>query len=138
MNKRVRKSDGGLQTVIEMNGSTKRKPTVDGAPGKDVSSDERIAALESANRELRSLVEYQSRLLARLAHELRNPLTSILGFAEILLNYEELTVLQRDFCQKIQNSAMQIESNLGLLSDLSRFESGSPSLSLEEFSLPDA
>jgi two-component system, NarL family, sensor histidine kinase BarA len=121
-----------------MDCTTKRKPAVDGAPGKDVSGDERIAALESANRELQSLVEYRSRLLARLAHELRNPLTSILGFAEILLNYEKLTTAQREFCQKIQNSAVQIESNLGLLSDLARFESGIPSLSIEEFSLRDA
>jgi len=138
VNKRKRKSAGGLQTVIEMDLTTKRKQTVDGGPGKDVSRDERIAALESANRELQSLVEYRSRLLARLAHELRNPLTSILGFAEILLNYEELTTAQREFCQKIQNSAMQIESNLVLLSDLARFESGGPSLSVEEFSLRDA
>ena len=138
VNKRERKSDGGLQTVIEMGRTTKRRPTMEEAPGKDVSRDERVAALESANRELQALVEYRSRLLVRLAHELRNPLTSILGFAEILLNYEKLTTAQREFCQKIQNSAMQIASNLGLLSDLARFESGSPSLSLEEFSLPDA
>ena len=94
--------------------------------------------LERTNSELECILDYRSRLLSRLAHELRNPLTSILGFTEILLNYEELTEAQSDFCQKIQNSALQIESNLSLLSDLARLEAGTSGLSLEEFSLADA
>ena len=94
--------------------------------------------IEQTSHELAWLIEYRSRLLARLAHELRNPLTSILGFAEILLNYEELTEAQTDFCQKIQNAALQIEANLSLLSDLARLETGPPQLVIEEFSLADA
>src|SRR5262249_23743453 len=90
------------------------------------------------NNDLRSLIEYRSRLLSRLTHELRNPLTSILGFTEILLNYERLSAAQRDFCQKIQTSAVQIENNLRLLSDLAHFEAGNLSLSIEEFALVGA
>jgi len=125
MNKRARKSEAGVDAgrpsgpVAVMDLPEKREP------------------LPQDRVELEWLIDYRSRLLARLAHELRNPLTSILGFAEILLNYEKLTDTQADFCQKIQNSAFQIEDGLILLGDLARLEAG-PSLSVEEFHLADA
>ena len=97
----------------------------------------RNQTLEESNAELQRLVDYRSRFLARLAHELRNPLTSIMGFTEILLNHEKLTTAQEDFCRKIQNSALQIQSSLNQLSDLARLGIGGAALSLEEFSLAD-
>src|SRR5438309_268290 len=110
------------------------------------SSDERVAqlieqlqqrtvALEEANRELRHISHYRSLFLARMSHELRTPLTSILGFAEILLDQEKLTDAQRRFCQKIQNSGLQLQSRLNQLVDLSRIEAGQTELFLQEFSL---
>ena len=60
--------------------------------------------------------------MAHLAHELRTPLTSILGFSEILLSQEELSDSQRNFCERIQNSAHQLQRTLNELSDLSRVE----------------
>src|SRR5207253_38908 len=78
-----------------------------------------------------------SAFLARLAHELRTPLTSILGFSEILLTHEELTDTQRGFCERIQNSAQQLQGSLSQLSDLSRLEAGQSELHLEEFSFED-
>jgi signal transduction histidine kinase len=96
------------------------------------------AALEQENDELQRLLGYRSQVLARLAHELRNPLTSIMGFTEILLNHEKLTVAQEDFCRKIQNSAVKIEADVSQLADLARLEAGHHTISLEEFSLIDA
>src|SRR5260221_9542038 len=91
--------------------------------------------LEEQNRKLQQVAEYRSAFLARLSHELRSPLTSILGFSEILLTQEELTEAQRGFCERIQNSARQLQANLNQLSDLSRLEAGQSELQLEEFSL---
>jgi signal transduction histidine kinase len=93
------------------------------------------AALEEQNRKLQQVAEYRSAFLSRLAHELRTPLTSILGFSEILLTHEELTDTQRGFCERIQNSAHQLQGSLSQLSDLSRLEAGQSELHLEEFSL---
>jgi len=82
--------------------------------------DERIAALESENLNLRNLAEHHSASISHLTHELRTPLTSILGFAEIMLSQEKLTDAQRNFCERIQNSAQQLQRSLNQLSELSR------------------
>jgi len=97
----------------------------------------RTVELEEANRELRHVSHYRSLFLARMSHELRTPLTSILGFAEIMLDQEKLTEAQQRFCQKIQNSGMQLLTSLNQLVDLSRLEVGTGELFLQEFSLPE-
>lgn len=96
---------------------------------------QRTVELEEANRELRHISQYRSLFLARMSHELRTPLTSILGFSEILLDQEKLTEAQSRFCQKIQNSGMQLLTSLNQLVDLSRLEVGPAELFLHEFSL---
>src|SRR5215203_4397467 len=95
----------------------------------------RTAELEEANRELRRVSHYRSLFLARMSHELRTPLTSILGFTEILLDQEELTDTQRRFCQKVQDSGLQLQASLNQLVDLSRIEAGRTEVFLQEFSL---
>jgi len=95
----------------------------------------RTAELEEANRELRRVSHYRSLFLARMSHELRTPLTSILGFTEILLDQEELTDTQRRFCQKVQDSGLQLQASLNQLVDLSRIEAGQTEVFMQEFSL---
>jgi signal transduction histidine kinase len=95
----------------------------------------RTAELEEANRELRRVSHYRSLFLARMSHELRTPLTSILGFTEILLDQEELTETQRRFCQKVQDSGLQLQASLNQLVDLSRIEAGQTEVFVQEFSL---
>lgn len=80
------------------------------------------AKLKEQNRKLRELAEHRSASIAHLAHELRTPLTSIIGFAEIMLTQETLSEAQRNFCQRIQNSAHQLQLNLSQLGELSRLE----------------
>jgi len=97
----------------------------------------RVAALEDEKQKLQQLVEYRSMFLSRLAHELRTPLTAILGFSEILISQERLSETQRGFCERIQNSAQQLQLTLNQLSDLARLEGGRSELRREEFSLVD-
>jgi signal transduction histidine kinase len=97
----------------------------------------RTIELEEANRELRHVSHYRSLFLARMSHELRTPLTSILGFTEIMLDQEQLTEAQQRFCQKIQDSGMQLLASLNQLVDLSRLEVGPAEVFLQEFSLPE-
>src|SRR5215831_12950796 len=86
------------------------------------SVNDETARLKAQNRELLDLTEWRSASIAHLAHELRTPLTSILGFAEILLSQEELTDSQRNFCERIQSSAQQLQRTLNDLAELSRSE----------------
>jgi len=86
------------------------------------SIEEENARLKEQNRQLLDHSEWRSASMAHLAHELRTPLTSILGFAEILLSQEKLTDAQRNFCERIQNSAQQLQRNLDELAELSRAE----------------
>ena len=83
---------------------------------------EENAKLRAQNRKLLDLTEWRSASMAHLAHELRTPLTSILGFSEIMLSQEELTDAQRNFCERIQNSAHQLQETLNELAELSRTE----------------
>lgn len=80
------------------------------------------AELTEQNRKLRESADRRAASIAHLAHELRTPLTSILGFTEILLGQEKLTDAQRNFCERIQNSAHQLQNSLVKLSELSRPE----------------
>lgn len=80
------------------------------------------ADLKEQNRKLRDLAQRRSASISHLAHELRTPLTSIIGFAEILLTQEQLTPPQRNFCERIQNSAHQLQDSLSQLGELSRAE----------------
>lgn len=118
-------------------------------PDREQIDDERVAGLieqlkqrtvelEEANRELRHVSHYRSLFLARMSHELRTPLTSIMGFTEILLDQEKLTEPQRRFCQKIQNSGLQLLTSLNQLVDLSRIEVGPAEPYLQEFSMREA
>jgi len=89
------------------------------------------ARLKEENRKLRELAEYRSAQIAHLAHELRTPLTSILGFAEILLSQEKISDAQRNFCERIQNSAHQLQRSLNQLSDVARIDRAPDTDSLE-------
>jgi signal transduction histidine kinase len=99
-------------------------------PGAPTNAD--VEALQKQIRELQQTTKYRSLFLARLGHELRTPLTSIMGFSEILLSQEKITDAQRGFCERIQNSAQQLQSSLNQLSDLARLEAGETKLAQEE------
>jgi signal transduction histidine kinase len=120
--------EAGSETASEENTNERVEILIDALK-------QRSCELEEANRELRRVSHYRSLFLARMSHELRTPLTSILGFSEILLDQEKLTEAQRRFCQKIQDSGLQLQSRLNQLVDLSRIEAGQTELFLQEFSL---
>ncbi|MGE3727313.1 MAG: ATP-binding protein [Candidatus Sericytochromatia bacterium] len=81
------------------------------------------AEIEAENRRLQTISQRKSELIANLSHELKTPLTAILGWPEILLDL--------DLPERVHQAASSIEREgkllLGLmedLMDLSKVEAG--------------
>lgn len=87
--------------------------------------------------ELRAFDRVKSQFLSSAAHQLRTPLTSILGFSELLLSRANLPPdQQRRFAEHINQRAQQLTTLVEDLLDISKFESGAGfALNLEHFDL---
>ena len=87
---------------------------------------QRSRLLELQNKKVIKATQLKTRFLASMSHEFRCPLTSIIGFAEILLEDEKnpLTAKQRDHVLKVWQNARQLLQMVDELLDTSRIESG--------------
>jgi signal transduction histidine kinase len=79
----------------------------------------------------------KSEFLANVSHELRTPMTSIKGYAEIMLMGAsgELTAQQTHFLQIVKSNAERLGVLVNDLLDISRIESGRITLSVEQLNL---
>jgi signal transduction histidine kinase len=89
--------------------------------------------LAAANAELRRLDEIKSQFVSVAAHELRSPLSSIIGYVEILLDRDAgpLTDHQREFLETVQRSGHRLLTITNNLLDVNRIETGRVELLLE-------
>jgi signal transduction histidine kinase len=85
-------------------------------------------ALEEAGR-------HRDAFLANVTHELRTPLSAILGFAEMLLDYGA-TVEQRGWLTRIQENALTLYRLIVQILDFSKVEAGALELAREPLNLP--
>lgn len=68
----------------------------------------------------------KSDFLNTAAHELRTPLSSILGFSELLLNLDFDKDRVREFCGYIHRQSLLLQSIINELLDIARIEARSP------------
>lgn len=94
---------------------------------------DRAQALETADR-------MKTEFLANMSYELRSPLTSISGFAEMLTKEYAgpLSESQKDYVSGIYQSAQHLGSLIGDIIDLATIEAGFLKLERAEFSVRDA
>lgn len=87
---------------------------------------ERTEDLESRNKTILAMVEERNRFYRHVSHEVRTPLTSIIGFSEVLLEDEEepLTLGQKAVTQKVVDSGHRLLDMINNLLDISRAEAG--------------
>lgn len=93
-------------------------------------------ALEEARNKLKIANEYKSSIISNISHEMRTPLTTILGFSKIL--YEEIP--QEDYramIQMIEKSGKRLEKTLISLLTLSELETKDFELNLNDIRLVD-
>jgi len=90
----------------------------------------------SAERKLTELNQLKNKFLGIAAHDLRNPLTSIRGFSELLLDEPEtLTDDQREMIGIIHQASENMLSLVNDLLDVSVIESGRLDLQVQKHSL---
>lgn len=97
----------------------------------------RNAELEHANAELKRLSDMRSNFVAVAAHELRNPLTPILGYLELLLDEDcgPLNENQTEALQVVLKNVLRLRTITADLLDLARIEAGRIDLSLQPVEL---
>lgn len=90
--------------------------------------------LDLQNKFLKEKEEFKNKFIANFSHEIRNPLTSILTFSQ-MLKHTELSNDQLDYANVIQSSTVDLKNMLEDIMDISRIETGKFSLENEAFSL---
>jgi PAS domain S-box-containing protein len=73
---------------------------------------------------LKRLDQMKSEFVHTVSHDLRSPLTAVLGYAELVERVGPLTEQQREFIHRIQGSVQNITSLINELLDLGRLEAG--------------
>jgi len=73
---------------------------------------------------LKKLDRIKTDFVNTVSHDLRSPLTSILGYVELIERAGPVTALQHDFIHRVQASVHNITSLVDDLLDLGRIESG--------------
>jgi two-component system NtrC family sensor kinase len=73
---------------------------------------------------LKELDRIKSEFVSTVSHDLRSPLTAILGYVDLLGRVGPLNATQEDFVRRVTGSVRQITELIGDLLDLGRIEAG--------------
>ena len=90
--------------------------------------------LEGKNQELEQASLAKTQILSTVSHELKTPLTSIIGYADRLLLEQEkvgpLNDRQQRYLETVQDNSRRLKVLIDDLLDVSRIESGTLELKL--------
>lgn len=97
------------------------------------------AELEQAHESLMRLHQDRTRFVCNLSHELKTPLTSVLGFSDLLLNYFDQieTPKLREYIASIYTEGKHLEHLLTGMLRLFSLDSGSENWDWQVVSLPE-
>jgi len=86
---------------------------------------ERTRELETAYEDLKQIDRLKDDFLSTVSHEFRTPLTSIMSFSEILLNFPDESIeTKREFHSIIYSESRRLGRLINDLLDLSKIEAG--------------
>ncbi|PJF40542.1 MAG: PAS domain-containing protein [Chloroflexi bacterium] len=90
-----------------------------------VENGDRIVLLQDIT-ERRGLEARRESLINTMTHDLRNPLSAMNGFVELIARVDTLTEQQQRFLTRIEQTANKLYDSIGTLVDLAWIESGMP------------
>ena len=79
-------------------------------------------------------VSTKDELLSHVSHELRTPMTAIMGLTHLVLE-SELTKLQKDYVEKIENSSQHLLNLVNDILDVSKMKAGELRIEKTEFNI---
>ena len=92
--------------------------------------------LEIANFKTKNLLKSREQLISTVSHDLKTPLSTIIGYTELLSN-SNINTKQSYFTKNIKNSSEYITQLVQDLLDFSRIEAGKITIEKTPFSLPE-
>ncbi|MNX29547.1 Sensory/regulatory protein RpfC [compost metagenome] len=92
--------------------------------------------LEIANFKTKNLLKSREQLISTVSHDLKTPLSTIVGYSELLGN-SDINTKQSYFIKNIRNSSEYITQLVQDLLDFSQIEAGKISIEKVPFSLPE-
>jgi len=134
-------AEGGVHhTVAVVRDITERRRAEEMREHYEAELAEKNRQLEQRNLEVERANQLKSEFLASMSHELRSPLHTVIGFAELLLEQIEgpLTEKQRRFVHNIHADSGHLLAIINDILDLSKIEAGRLDLRKENFDLARA
>jgi signal transduction histidine kinase/DNA-binding response OmpR family regulator len=86
---------------------------------------------------LKTELNNKDKILSNATHELRTPMTAIMGLTHIVLEGDELPKQQREYIQKIENSAENMLKTINDILDISKIQAGKLKIEKAEFNIND-
>lgn len=77
----------------------------------------------------------KSAFISNMSHELRTPLNAIIGFAQYMIEYEELNEDQKETIANIESSAQYLLSMINEILDIAKIEAGKMEARLESVNI---
>lgn len=85
---------------------------------------ERTEDLQEVNEELKRLASLRSNFFSVINHEMRTPLTAIMGYADLMADDKSLAAHQAGAVRTVQDNARRLLDLVNNLLDISRLEDG--------------
>lgn len=121
-----------VQATRDSNGSTDGIMTF----ALDVSAQvEARFSLENQKLKAETANKAKSDFLAHMSHEIRSPLTAIVGFSELALELEKLPETAKHYLNRIQLNGHQLVNIIGNILDLSKAEATGIEAQITKFNL---
>ncbi len=97
------------------------------------------ALIAAANVQIKQLDNFRKEMIANISHDLRTPMSSILGYSEILLQKKaQLSDNEQDkYLNVIMKEAKRLNKMISELFDLSKLEAGEIILSKEQLNIQE-